>query len=277
MYKKLIVDGGQARGLWEVCGDRWLGVFLGKIAKIRKEYNVKNTVVAWDHPNGSSSRKKIYPSYKANRPRPIEFIDSINDAKKVLPQFGVTQAESEFGEADDVIATMVRQSTGSIVWTNDKDLLQLVYACDVLWGKRRPNPDILVNFFNIEKITGLACSDIVPWLILGGDSVDGIKGVKRCGDKSARRIINACPDIIQLVTDGNFEKIRAAKNKDARIGTLIERVIKSKNDIEIMLRLVMLQSVNFDLRPPREDWSDNCNISLCENLGAPWLHREWMV
>lgn len=144
-----------------------------------------DVVVCWDC--GPSWRREIFPAYKANRgPKPEALLEALKECRRIYPG-----CEAEGFEADDVIATLVRETQNgetTIVLSDDKDLLQLV----------RILPDrtlcLVVNSKgDVHDLTAVQAKMGVPpdrirhllsWM---GDTADGLPGVPGYGPVKAAR------------------------------------------------------------------------------------------
>jgi DNA polymerase-1 len=146
---------------------------------------------------GGNFRKKLDDSYKGTREKSsIEhYADMGLLIEDVLPTLGFSPVGVKGWEADDVIATISRNSPAYRevhILTVDADLLQLV-------GNR-----VKVILFNSIKKTkvygidevlekyGVYPAEVKYWKALCGDSSDNIAGIKGIGPKTATRIIEEC-------------------------------------------------------------------------------------
>jgi len=146
---------------------------------------------------GGNFRKKLDDSYKATREKSsIEhYADMSLLVEEVLPTLGFTPVGVKGWEADDLLATISRNSPAYRevhLLTVDADLLQLI-------GNR-----VKVILFNSVKKTkvygidevlekyGVYPAEVKYWKALAGDSSDNVAGIKGIGPKTATRIIEEC-------------------------------------------------------------------------------------
>jgi DNA polymerase-1 len=146
---------------------------------------------------GGNFRKKLDDSYKGTREKSsIEhYADMSLLVEEVLPTLGFSPVGVKGWEADDILATISRNSPAYRevhILTVDADLLQLV-------GNR-----VKVILFNSIKKTkvygidevlekyGVYPAEVKYWKALCGDSSDNIAGIKGIGPKTATRIIEEC-------------------------------------------------------------------------------------
>jgi 5'-3' exonuclease len=146
---------------------------------------------------GGNFRKKLNDSYKGNREKSslAHYSDMSLLVEEVLPTLGFSPVGVKGWEADDVIATISRNSPAFRevhILTVDADLLQLV-------GNR-----VKVILFNSVKKTktygidevvekfGVFPAEVKYYKALAGDSSDNVAGIKGIGPKTAVRIIEEC-------------------------------------------------------------------------------------
>ena len=114
-------------------------VFANMIRKVLREEAPDLVIAAWDPPGGSF-RKELYGEYKANRDaQPEDLSQQIPVARELLEAHGIPIIEVPGFEADDVVATIVREAPADaeiVIVSSDKDLMQLVTERVVLARRR---------------------------------------------------------------------------------------------------------------------------------------------
>lgn len=187
---------------------------------------------------GGNFRKKLSDEYKGNREKSSmeHYADMSLLVEDVLPTLGFNPVGVKGWEADDLIATISRNSPAYRevhILTVDTDLLQLV-------GNR-----VKVILFNSVKKTktygidevvekfGVYPSEIKYLKSLCGDSSDNVAGIKGIGPKTAVRIIEECrPNEINPEFTG-ADKIclhpKVAPHAATFLGNL--RLITLENDV----------------------------------------------
>lgn len=149
---------------------------------------------------GNNWRKKVSNDYKSNREKntPQFYQDFSVLIEEVLPALGFTPIGSQGYEADDVIATIARNSPayGEIyILTCDRDLLQLVNSKVrvILFSSSKKIE--LVDEEGVTRIFGVKPSEVKYFKALAGDSSDNVAGIAGVGPKTAVKIINdSTPD-----------------------------------------------------------------------------------
>jgi DNA polymerase I len=189
-------------------------------------------------------RNKIYPDYKAHRPpAPDDLIPQFGMIRSAVRAFDLPCLEQAGFEADDLIATYVRQArergaTATIV-SSDKDLMQLVTdqvtMFDTMKDRRIGIPEVIEKF-------GVPPEKVVEVQALAGDSTDNVPGVPGIGIKTAAQLIVEYGDLEQLLFRAG--EIKQPKRREA----LLENAEKAR----ISRQLVLLDD-KVDLEVPLDD------------------------
>jgi DNA polymerase-1 len=146
---------------------------------------------------GGNFRKKLDENYKGNREKSsiAHYADMSLLVEEVLPTLGFSPVGMKGWEADDVIATISRNSPAYReihILSVDADLLQLV-------GNR-----VKVILFNSVKKTktygidevvekfGIYPTEVKYYKSLAGDKSDNVAGIQGIGPKTAVKIIEEC-------------------------------------------------------------------------------------
>jgi len=147
--------------------------------------------VIFDAP-GKNFRHDAYADYKANRPAmPDDLRAQLEPLDQLIDALGVRRVRVPGVEADDVIATLVRDARQKnltvLISSGDKDLAQLVDDGVVLedsMQEKRYDPDAVAEKF------GVAPGLVGDLLALTGDTSDNIPGVDKVGPKTAAKWLN---------------------------------------------------------------------------------------
>ncbi|OPH84292.1 DNA polymerase I [Nitrobacter vulgaris] len=176
-------------------------------------------------------RNKLYPDYKAHRPpAPDDLIPQFALIREAVKAFDLPCLEQIGFEADDLIATYVRQAcergaTATIV-SSDKDLMQLVTDCvtmyDTMKDRRLGIPEVIEKF-------GVPPEKVVEVQALAGDSVDNVPGVPGIGVKTAAQLITEYGDLETLLQRAG--EIKQPKRRE----TLIENAEKARISRQLVL------------------------------------------
>ncbi|WP_342737038.1 DNA polymerase I [Bradyrhizobium sp. B117] len=189
-------------------------------------------------------RNKIYADYKAHRPpAPDDLIPQFALIREAVRAFDLPCLEQAGFEADDLIATYVRQAcergASATIVSSDKDLMQLVTDCvtmyDTMKDRRIGIPEVIEKF-------GVPPEKVVEVQALAGDSTDNVPGVPGIGIKTAAQLIIEYGDLDQLLFRAG--EIKQPKRREA----LLENAEKAR----ISRKLVLLDD-KVDLHVPLDD------------------------
>ena len=186
------------------------------LVKILTDYGEVPTVVVWDA--GMSGRKEISADYKAQRSsRPDLLKQQWPALRPLVEAFGYRNISVEGFEADDVIASLVRQAQERqipvMVVTGDRDAYQLVGDGVRIMTTSRGITDTKV--YDREGVIdryGIPPELIPDFIGLKGDTSDNIPGVPGIGDKTASELLQRFGDL-ETVLD-SVDQISGAKRKE---------------------------------------------------------------
>ncbi|TMK75425.1 MAG: DNA polymerase I [Actinobacteria bacterium] len=214
--------------------------FASMMAKILIEHRPQAVIVAWDA--GMSGRELEYGDYKAQRPpRPDLLSEQWPHLAPLAEAFGFHNVKVEGWEADDVIATLVRQARQVdipvMVVSGDRDVYQVVEeGVRVMTTSRGVTETKIYDREGVVERYGVP-PELVPDLIgLKGDTSDNIPGVPGIGDKTAAQLLQQFGSLEAVLE--NVDKVSGAKRKqnltehadDARVS---KQLATLKDDIEI--------------------------------------------
>jgi DNA polymerase-1 len=142
-------------------------------------------------------RYEVYAEYKANRKTtPNEFSSQMPLIREVLDTLHIPIVEVPGYEADDVIATLVREATERgvpvMIVTGDRDTLQLVddqAGVKVMMTSRGITDTRVYDAAAVLERYGVPPERYVDIAALRGDPSDNLPGVPGVGDKTATRLV----------------------------------------------------------------------------------------
>jgi DNA polymerase-1 len=176
-------------------------------------------------------RNKLYPEYKAHRPpAPDDLIPQFSLIRDAVRAFDLPSIEQGGFEADDLIATYVREAcergaTATIV-SSDKDLMQLVTDCVTMYDTMK---DRRLGIAEVIEKFGVPPNKVVEVQALAGDSVDNVPGVPGIGIKTAAQLINEYGDLETLLARAG--EIKQPKRRES----LIEHAEKARISRQLVL------------------------------------------
>lgn len=166
--------------------------FINFIASLHKDHSSDYLIFALDA-KGPSFRAQIDPNYKANRsPAPEELTQQLPIAIDWIEKMGYKSLSMSGYEADDMIASVVRQARqhGFLVRvvSHDKDLYQLidddrVVLVDAISKK-------VMNERHCDEKYGVHPRQFIDYQSLIGDTADNVPGVKGIGKVTAQKLLS---------------------------------------------------------------------------------------
>jgi DNA polymerase-1 len=176
-------------------------------------------------------RNKLYPDYKAHRPpAPDDLIPQFALIREAVRAFDLPCLEQAGFEADDLIATYVREACerGAIatIVSSDKDLMQLVTDCVTMYDTMK---DRRIGIAEVIEKFGVPPEKVVEVQALAGDSTDNVPGVPGIGVKTAAQLIVEYGDLETLLLRAG--EIKQPKRREA----LIENAEKARISRQLVL------------------------------------------
>lgn len=159
---------------------------VNMLKSLIKQVGPTHVVVVFDAP-GKTFRDDIYPEYKAHRPpMPDDMRTQIAPLHAMVRALGLPLLCTPGVEADDVIGTLAHTAANAgwpvLVSTGDKDLAQLVNKDITLVNTMT---SVVLDEAGVYGKFGVRPDQFIDYLMLVGDSSDGIPGVPSVGPKTA--------------------------------------------------------------------------------------------
>ncbi|HET7710937.1 MAG TPA: 5'-3' exonuclease H3TH domain-containing protein [Thermoanaerobaculia bacterium] len=157
--------------------------------------------VATDHVI-ESFRNDLWPGYKTGAGIERALYSQFGPLEDALQEMGVATWPMIELEADDALASaaaIVRSDPRVekvCIWTPDKDLAQCVEGDRIVQVDRRSGE--IRDEQAVRRKFGVMPRFIPDYLALVGDSADGYPGIRRCGPKTAARLIERYGPIEQF-------------------------------------------------------------------------------
>lgn len=178
--------------------------FLNILFGWRNDYPDHELIIAWDGPEGSTERKNLYAGYKAGRSSSKDVVKISKEnipsevdgfglqlwiLKNILKDAGIKQVEGYSLEADDIIATLSKDTYENdpvVIISSDRDLLQLVDDNTIV---QTPNRNNTFDKQAVEEEYGVSPELLPVFRSLIGDSSDGLPGLPYFRKKIAARLV----------------------------------------------------------------------------------------
>src|SRR5712672_221833 len=188
-------DGLQVNAVLGFCNMLWK-----LLRDMKAEERPTHLAVVFDK-SEKTFRTQMYPAYKAHRPDPPDdLIPQFRFVREAVLAFDLPSIEQGGFEADDLIATYVRQAcdagASATIVSSDKDLMQLVNDCVTMYDTmkdRRIGPAEVVEKFGVPP------DKVIEVQALIGDSTDNVPGVPGIGVKTAAQLIGEYGDLETLL------------------------------------------------------------------------------
>jgi DNA polymerase-1 len=206
------------------------------LVKIIDEHHPQGVVVAWDA--GYSGREVTYDLYKAQRkPRPDLLREQWPHLMPLVEAFGYTNVKVEGYEADDVIASLVKQAREQgievVVVTGDRDAYQLVgEGVRVMSTSRGITETKIYDREAVVERYGVPPELICDLMGLRGDTSDNIPGVPGIGEKTATQLLQQFGSLEGVLE--SVDQISGAKRK--------QNLVEHAEDARLSKQLATLQS-----------------------------------
>ena len=205
------------------------------LVKIIDEHHPAGVVVAWDA--GMSGREVTYDLYKAQRkPRPDLLREQWPHLMPLVEAFGYANVKVDGYEADDVIASLVRQAGEEgipvMVVTGDRDAYQLVAdGVRVMSTSRGITETKIYDRDAVIERYGVAPELITDLMGLRGDTSDNIPGVPGIGEKTATQLLQQFGSLEDVLN--SVDQISGAKRK--------QNLVEHADDARMSKQLATLQ------------------------------------
>jgi len=198
-------------------------------------------------------RVAAYAGYKAARPPdPAGLPQQFVMLQEVLDAFGLARADAPGWEAEDAIGVLCARAEREMrtdVVTGDRDLIQLVRdpVVRVLFTLRGVTKVLELDEAAVVAKYGVPAARYGEFAILRGDPSDGLPGVRGVGEKTARLLVNAYPNLRALVKDATSNglggpalrrplSLRPAIRRAAGYLSIMEEVVPIRTEVEVRLR-----------------------------------------
>ncbi len=201
--------------------------------------------------SGPTFRDELYTEYKANRPpMPENLRPQIELIQQVIGAMGIPVLECRGFEADDVVATVVRQANDrnihTFICTSDKDVRQLIGPQVVVYNIRK---DEIFDADVLQREWGIRPDQVVDLLAMTGDSVDNVPGIDGVGPKTAAALLQQFGTLENVLA--NLERVSGAKRQEnlragAEQGRRARELVLLRSDVPIQVDWEAARVKKFD-------------------------------
>jgi DNA polymerase-1 len=188
-------DGLQLNAVFGFCNMLWK-----LLRDMKPDERPTHLAVVFDK-SEKTFRTEMYPDYKAHRPDPPDDLKpQFRFVREAVRAFDIPCLEQDGYEADDLIATYVRQASEagatSTIVSSDKDLMQLVTDRVVMFDSMK---DRKIGRSEVIEKFGVPPEKVIEVQALIGDSTDNVPGVPGIGVKTAAQLIGEYGDLETLL------------------------------------------------------------------------------
>jgi DNA polymerase-1 len=222
--------------------------YLQMLFRILKDEQPDYIAVAFDR-KAPTFRHIAFKEYKAQRPpTPDELATQFKIIREVLSALKINYFELDGYEADDVIATFVKELSDKqlevLILTGDMDLTQLIDKnVTVLITKKGVTNIEHLTSEKLFELIGVKSEQIPDYKALIGDSSDNIPGIPGIGPKTAQKLITKYESIENLVD--HIQEIEPKYTQYVDRMFLNKRLCALIGDVPIAINLESIRLKNF--------------------------------
>lgn len=184
-----------------------LNLILSVMEKHRPN-QFERIAICWD--SIISFRKMLYPKYKGNRKeKPAEYQKYITDTALLFRGVGLYNLSDAGYEADDIIAGLSAEPGHHLIYSGDRDLMQLVEYGRVSllytrWSKANGRELLFIETNEqVKEVAGAVPSQLADYKALVGDSSDNIPGIRGIGPAAAKKLLGPTGKIEDIYFSGH--------------------------------------------------------------------------
>lgn len=222
--------------------------YIRKIYELRKVYPNSEIIHVLDPLDSKDNfRKTIDPNYKSQRSeKDQELIIQLAMLPKLLNYLGEANVSHNNYEADDLIGTLIKQmsqdNNNVLVYSKDKDLLQLMFdenkihfLREFYFNKNECQQTIIDSFAKVKEKMEVHPLLIPESLAIAGDNADNIIGINGLGVKKTGDLLNKYGNFFELV-----------KNID-ELPEKLKQIFAEQNNIDLVLKNIKLTTINTEV------------------------------
>ena len=216
------------------------------VVRMISQHNCRYVAVVFDA-GDKTFRNDLLPTYKGTRPPPPEdLIPQFDLVYEAIQHLGCTVYKQLGFEADDIIATLVREARSKnmpiTMVTDDKDVMGLISDDAPKCQQWLYSKKAMMDAGGVQTKFGVRPEQMVDYLSLLGDTSDNVPGVKGVGAKSAMTLLQhfgtleamyeALDEVIDLKLRGAAsiqKKLEAGKDT----ALLAKKLITLRSDVPI--------------------------------------------
>lgn len=241
---------------------------LGLIETRRPDY----LFCAFDLP-GKTFRHELYEAYKIHRPpMDADLASQIAKIRRIIDAAGVPGVGCESYEADDLLATIARQTEQlggqCILVTADKDCRQLITDNVKLLNLRK---NVVIDRDVLLEEWGIRPDQVVDYQALVGDATDGVPGVPQIGPAAAKQLLGQFGTLEAVLA--NPGAASGAKRQEnlrtyGQQALLSRDLVRLKNDVPVAIDWTAAEVTRFHWAGARDLFVEYDFKSILAKLGS---------
>ncbi len=193
--------------------------FTTMLVKLFGDFSPDRIAVCFDL-GRPAYRHDVYDGYKANRrTTPDDFSSQMPLVREVLASLRIPVVEVAGYEADDLIATLVKEARQErlpvLVVTGDRDNLQLIddeAEVRVMMTRRGITDTAVYDEAAVQERYGVPPGRYIDVAALRGDPSDNLPGVPGVGDKTATKLVQAYGTAEEVVAHADEQRGKLKEN-----------------------------------------------------------------
>ena len=193
--------------------------FTTMLVKLFGDFSPDRIAVCFDL-GRPAYRHDVYDGYKANRrTTPDDFSSQMPLVREVLASLRIPVVEVAGYEADDLIATLVKQAREEglpvMVVTGDRDALQVIddqADVRVMMTRRGITDTAVYDEAAVQERYGVPPGRYIDVASLRGDPSDNLPGVPGVGDKTATKLVQAYGTAEEVVAHAEEQRGKLKEN-----------------------------------------------------------------
>jgi DNA polymerase I len=193
--------------------------FTTMLVKLFGDFSPDRIAVCFDL-GRPAYRHDVYEGYKANRrTTPDDFSSQMPLVREVLAALRIPVVEVAGYEADDLIATLVKQAREEglpvLVVTGDRDNLQLIddeASIQVMMTRRGITDTAVYDEAAVQERYGVPPERYIDVAALRGDPSDNLPGVPGVGDKTATKLVQTYGTAEEVVAHAAEQRGKLKEN-----------------------------------------------------------------
>ena len=193
--------------------------FTTMLVKLFGDFSPDRIAVCFDL-GRPAYRHDVYDGYKANRrTTPDDFSSQMPLVREVLAALRIPVVEVAGYEADDLIATLVKEARQErlpvLVVTGDRDNLQLIddeAEVRVMMTRRGITDTAVYDEAAVQERYGVPPGRYIDVAALRGDPSDNLPGVPGVGDKTATKLVQAYGTAEEVVAHADDQRGKLKEN-----------------------------------------------------------------